>query len=100
THDQVEAMTMGDRVAVMDAGVLQQVGTPLDLYEKPVNPFVAGFIGSPAMTLGTFAVTDGGVLVGDAVVPLSRDTLAGAPAGGEVVLGVRAEPLEDCNESI
>ena len=94
THDQVEAMTMGDRVAVMDAGVLQQVGTPLDLYEKPVNPFVAGFIGSPAMNLGTFAVTDGGVLVGDAVVPLSRDTLSGVPAGGKVLLGFRPETLE------
>ena len=94
THDQVEAMTMGDRVAVMDAGVLQQVGTPLDLYEKPVNPFVAGFIGSPAMNLGTFAVTDGGVLVGDAVVPLGRDTLSGVPAGGKVLLGFRPETLE------
>jgi multiple sugar transport system ATP-binding protein len=94
THDQVEAMTMGDRVAVMEAGVLQQVGTPLDLYEKPVNPFVAGFIGSPAMNLDTFAVTDGGVLVGDAVVPLGRDTLSGVPAGGKVLLGFRPETLE------
>src|SRR5687767_11167982 len=49
THDQVEAMTMGDRIAVMNFGVLQQVGSPQDLYEKPVNKFVAGFIGSPAM---------------------------------------------------
>ena len=49
THDQVEAMTMGDRIAVMNFGVLQQVGSPQDLYERPVNKFVAGFIGSPAM---------------------------------------------------
>jgi multiple sugar transport system ATP-binding protein len=94
THDQVEAMTMGDRVAVMEAGVLQQVGTPLDLYEKPANPFVAGFIGSPAMNLGTFTVTDGGALVGDAVVPLSRETLAGVRNGGTVLLGFRPETVE------
>ena len=49
THDQVEAMTMGDRIAVMNFGVLQQIGSPQDLYEQPVNKFVAGFIGSPAM---------------------------------------------------
>ena len=81
THDQVEAMTMGDRVAVMEAGVLQQVGTPLDLYEKPVNPFVAGFIGSPAMNLGTFPVTDEGAMMGDARrAPQSRDAV-GSPCG-------------------
>ncbi|KQS97348.1 ABC transporter ATP-binding protein [Cellulomonas sp. Leaf395] len=94
THDQVEAMTMGDRVAVMENGVLQQVGTPLDLYEMPANTFVAGFIGSPAMNMGTFAVTDGGALVGNAVVPLSRGTLSEVPAGGQVLLGFRPETVE------
>jgi len=59
THDQVEAMTMGDRIAVMNAGVLQQVGTPEELYERPANTFVAGFIGSPAMNLVPAAVLDG-----------------------------------------
>ena len=98
THDQVEAMTMGDRVAVMENGVLQQVGTPLDLYEKPANPFVAGFIGSPAMNMGTFEVTDDGVLVADAVVPLSRETLSGVPAGGKVLLGFRPETVEIATE--
>ena len=53
THDQVEAMTMGDRIAVMRDGILQQVGTPQELYDHPVNVFVAGFIGSPAMNFAT-----------------------------------------------
>jgi ABC-type sugar transport system ATPase subunit len=56
THDQVEAMTMGDRIAVMQAGVLEQLGSPHDVYNRPANVFVAGFIGSPAMTFGRFAV--------------------------------------------
>jgi multiple sugar transport system ATP-binding protein len=60
THDQVEAMTMGDRIAVLDQGVLQQVGTPRELYEHPVNVFVAGFIGSPSMNLVAAPVVDGG----------------------------------------
>jgi multiple sugar transport system ATP-binding protein len=60
THDQVEAMTMGDRIAVMNLGVLQQVGTPEELYENPANVFVAGFIGSPAMNLVPAPVVDGG----------------------------------------
>jgi ABC-type sugar transport system ATPase subunit len=60
THDQVEAMTMGDRIAVMNHGVLQQVGTPEELYENPANTFVAGFIGSPAMNLVPAPVADAG----------------------------------------
>ncbi|PZP20331.1 MAG: sn-glycerol-3-phosphate ABC transporter ATP-binding protein, partial [Cutibacterium granulosum] len=68
THDQVEAMTMGDRVAVMSDGVLQQVDSPLALYDTPKNLFVAGFIGSPAMNLIDGTVVDGGVQVGDYVV--------------------------------
>jgi multiple sugar transport system ATP-binding protein len=60
THDQVEAMTMGDRIAVMNLGVLQQVGTPEELYENPANVFVAGFIGSPAMNLVPAPLVDGG----------------------------------------
>src|SRR6185295_18743778 len=59
THDQVEAMTMGDRIAVMNLGVLQQVGSPENLYRNPRNVFVAGFIGSPAMNLVPAAVIDG-----------------------------------------
>lgn len=61
THDQTEALTMGDRIAVLNEGILQQVGTPRELYEQPANVFVAGFIGSPAMNLGTFDVDSNGV---------------------------------------
>ena len=67
THDQVEAMTMGDRIAVMNLGVLQQVGTPEELYEDPANTFVAGFIGSPAMNLVAHTVVDGGGASGQIV---------------------------------
>src|SRR5271167_2470688 len=66
THDQVEAMTMGDRIAVLKDGVLQQIGTPRDLYEAPANVFVAGFIGSPAMNLFPVDIVDGGIKFGTA----------------------------------
>ena len=66
THDQIEAMTMGDRVAVLKDGLLQQVDTPRDMYDTPANVFVAGFIGSPAMNIGTFPVVDGGGQLGRA----------------------------------
>jgi multiple sugar transport system ATP-binding protein len=89
THDQVEAMTMGDRVAVMKDGVLQQVDTPLNLYERPANLFVAGFIGSPAMNLLPAAVDGRGARMGDHTVPVERDVLAAA--GGPISLGVRPE---------
>src|ERR1700744_4880769 len=82
THDQVEALTMGDRIAVMKSGVLQQVGPPRELYSAHVNVFVAGFIGSTAMNLFTVHVVEGGVRFGDAVVPVERDALS--QAGGEV----------------
>jgi multiple sugar transport system ATP-binding protein len=91
THDQVEAMTMGDRVAVLKDGLLQQVDTPLNLYSHPVNVFVAGFIGSPAMNIGTFRVQDGMATLGKARVPLTRATTGAA--GEEVVLGFRPEAL-------
>jgi multiple sugar transport system ATP-binding protein len=95
THDQVEAMTMGDRVAVLRDGVLQQCDTPAALYDRPANVFVAGFIGSPAMNLLTGDVVDGGVRVGGAVVPLPRNLLAAAAAGtGRAVVGFRPEAVE------
>jgi multiple sugar transport system ATP-binding protein len=90
THDQVEAMTMGDRVAVMKDGLLQQVDTPLALYDRPANLFVAGFIGSPAMNLLPAKVSDGDAWVGDLRVPLERDVAARAT--GDVTLGVRLAP--------
>jgi multiple sugar transport system ATP-binding protein len=89
THDQVEAMTMGDRVAVLKDGVLQQADTPLNLYDKPANLFVAGFIGSPAMNLLAAKSTDGRARIGDYEVPIDR-TAAGK-AQGDITVGVRPE---------
>lgn len=91
THDQVEAMTMGDRVAVMKAGILQQVDTPLALYDNPKNLFVAGFIGSPAMNLMEGPIREGGVEVGQYVVPVPRDVLAKAGSEKTLILGIRPE---------
>ncbi|QDZ14773.1 ABC transporter ATP-binding protein [Humibacter ginsenosidimutans] len=91
THDQTEALTMGDRIAVLKDGVLQQVGTPRELYAEPNNVFVAGFIGSPAMNLFTADVTDGGIQFGSAVVPVDREVLA--KAGKQVTIGVRPEDV-------
>ena len=93
THDQVEAMTMGDRVAVLKDGLLQQVDTPRNLYDRPKNVFVAGFIGSPAMNLLELPVVDGGVQFGGTVYPVPRDVLEGAH-GSTVTLGSRPEDLE------
>jgi multiple sugar transport system ATP-binding protein len=98
THDQVEAMTMGDRVAVLKDGVLQQCATPRELYENPTNSFVAGFIGSPAMNLATLPLTDGGVKLGDVVLPLPRSVVSAAGDLREVVFGVRPESLELVSE--
>ena len=89
THDQVEAMTMGDRVAVMKLGVLQQVDTPLKLYDKPQNLFVAGFIGSPQMNLMEGIADNGEVKVGDYHVPV--DETAEKKMNGKVTVGVRPE---------
>jgi multiple sugar transport system ATP-binding protein len=91
THDQVEAMTMGDRVAVLKDGVLQQAGTPRELYDRPVNAFVAGFIGSPAMNLLELSAADGGVRFGDAMIPVERSVLGGED---RIVVGVRPEDVE------
>ncbi|WP_125616413.1 ABC transporter ATP-binding protein [Specibacter cremeus] len=93
THDQVEALTMGDRVAVLKDGLLQQVGTPRELYDTPQNVFVAGFIGSPAMNLLELPEVDAGVKFGGAIYPVPRDVLATA-AGNTVTLGVRPEDLD------
>ena len=92
THDQVEAMTMGDRVAVLRDGVLQQVATPDDLYRSPVNAFVAQFIGSPSMNLVDVPITDGGVSLAGCFVAVDR-TILDKATGGRVLLGVRPENL-------
>ena len=91
THDQTEAMTMGDRVAVLKEGRLQQVDTPRNLYERPMNVFVAGFIGSPAMNIFRMPATHEGVHWGETVIPVPREDLA--DAGTAVDLGVRPENL-------
>jgi multiple sugar transport system ATP-binding protein len=101
THDQVEAMTLGDRVAVMRDGYLQQVGTPKDLYERPLNLFVAEFIGSPAMNLvGADIAEEKGSL--QAVFGDNRLQVAGRDAlrpfvGRRVILGIRPEDLDDAS---
>jgi multiple sugar transport system ATP-binding protein len=88
THDQVEAMTMGDRVAVMRKGKLQQVAPPEELYEKPANVFVAGFIGSPPMNILDATVENRTAIIGDVRVPVPcRD--------GDVLVGIRPEGFED-----
>ncbi|WP_040785008.1 ABC transporter ATP-binding protein [Nocardia pneumoniae] len=97
THDQVEAMTMGDRVAVLKDGLLQQCATPRDLYRDPANVFVAGFMGSPAMNLFTLPVTDGRVELGGHAVPLPR-SVADA-AGSTVTVGIRPEHFDLGNGS-
>ena len=89
THDQIEAMTMGDRVAVMKLGVLQQVDTPLKLYDKPANLFVAGFIGSPQMNLIEAVAKDGKAFIGEYEVPV--DPAAAAKMKGNITIGVRPE---------
>jgi len=95
THDQVEAMTMGHRVAVLLDGVLQQVDTPRALYDTPGNVFVAGFMGSPAMNIKTVPLTERGAVFGQFVIPLTREQFAGAQSGnGRVTVGFRPEAAE------
>ena len=103
THDQVEAMTMGDRIMVMSAGKLQQVDTPLNLYNKPVNKFVAGFIGTPSMNfLDAKIVDEGGKLVIDGGsfkldAPADKKDLIKEYVGKEVIFGIRPEDIFDAN---
>jgi multiple sugar transport system ATP-binding protein len=93
THDQVEAMTLGQRVAVMRDGRIQQVDAPQRLYEEPANLFVAAFIGSPAMNLARVVVGGDGLALGGYRIPLDRDR---APSfGNDVVMGIRPEAFED-----
>ena len=96
THDQTEALTMGDRIAVLAGGLLQQVGTPQEMYERPANEFVAGFIGSPAMNLGTFTVDGEWAKIGPARVRLSAATRnALIPEyDGKIRIGFRPEGLD------
>jgi multiple sugar transport system ATP-binding protein len=97
THDQTEAMTLGDRVAVMRAGVLQQVGSPKELYDNPVNIFVAGFIGSPAMNFMPAQLEGGTAKLPMAEVPLTDKARKESEAAGatNVIAGIRPENFED-----
>jgi multiple sugar transport system ATP-binding protein len=100
THDQTEALTLGDRIAVMRAGILQQVGAPGELYTRPTNLFVAGFIGSPAMNFLPGHITGDTVHlpIGDVAIPASlRSRLQAGPGGGRggVIAGLRPEDFED-----
>ena len=96
THDQVEAMTMGDRVAVLKEGVLQQVDTPRNLYARPANEFVAGFIGSPAMNLVSVPLSEGGAVLAGHAVQLPRNALSALAQEGATTatLGFRPEAVE------
>jgi multiple sugar transport system ATP-binding protein len=96
THDQVEAMTMGDRIAVMNLGVLQQIGSPPELYDNPVNVFVAAFIGSPAMNFATAKAHDGALKLGEITLELSgRQAKAAAEnRGRDLLIGFRPEDLQ------
>ncbi|MFC8733682.1 ABC transporter ATP-binding protein [Luteimicrobium sp. NPDC057192] len=101
THDQTEALTMGDRIAVLKDGLLQQVGTPREMYDTPQNVFVAGFIGSPAMNIGTFDVNGGNIEVGPARLALPRDVAGKLTSedNGKVTLGFRPEALDVTTDS-
>jgi len=100
THDQTEAMTMGDRIVVMRSGIIQQIGTPLKLYNSPVNRFVAGFIGSPPMNIAPAELSqqDGKIVAREegmtVVIPKSREEVLRPYIGRKVLMGVRSEDLK------
>ena len=96
THDQTEALTMGDRIAVMKTGVLQQVGTPQEMYDIPANEFVAGFIGSPAMNLAKFTIQGDYAILGEAKIQLERNIIDAITKEdeGKLTVGFRPEGLE------
>ncbi|BBV24476.1 sn-glycerol-3-phosphate ABC transporter ATP-binding protein UgpC [Bifidobacterium longum subsp. longum] len=104
THDQTEALTMGDRIAVIKLGILQQVGAPTELYDRPTNVFVAGFIGSPSMNLNTHPVVNGKAKIGEDTVDLPAEAVNKLTAedNGQIVVGFRPEdaglaPADDPN---
>ena len=103
THDQTEAMTLGDRVAVLRDGVLQQMGSPRELFDKPVNVFVASFMGSPAMNLTEAEVkVDAGdvqVVIDDQAIPAPADVDLSGLAGGRVIVGFRPTDLYEAADT-
>ena len=100
THDQVEAMTLADRIVVLRAGRIEQVGTPLDLYNRPANLFVAGFIGSPRMNFLPARVSASGqIAIGSETRPVSVPSTGHAAVGADVTLGARPEHIEIVDET-
>ena len=98
THDQIEAMTMGDRVAVLKDGILQQVDSPLNLYDTPGNVFVAGFIGSPAMNIAEYTIQGDKAVSANGAMTLPDAVMKVAKADGKVTIGYRPEALELSSE--
>jgi multiple sugar transport system ATP-binding protein len=98
THDQIEAMTMADQIVVMQAGRIEQVGAPLELYDRPVNTFVAAFIGSPSMNMISGKVAGHAVETGTATLPLPSGVIL--PDGHEVIYGIRPEHLTFAKEGL
>ena len=99
THDQVEAMTMGDRVAVLKDGILQQCASPRELYDEPDNAFVGTFIGSPSMNIATANIVEGGAELRGYTIPVERSILDQA-SGSTVLVGIRPENLHLADEGI
>ncbi|MES0864327.1 sn-glycerol-3-phosphate ABC transporter ATP-binding protein UgpC [Ruegeria sp. SCPT10] len=95
THDQVEAMTMADRVVVMRSGTIEQAAAPIELYEKPANKFVANFIGSPAMNFFDASIKDGAVILGDQKLPMPAERFAELGNREKVVFGIRPEHMRE-----
>lgn len=91
THDQTEALTMGDRIAVIDKGVIQQIGTPIEVYNNPINKFVGGFLGSPAMNFINAKVENNSISINGSVFALTEEQKAKLGSRNSVIIGIRAE---------
>lgn len=91
THDQIEAMTLADRIAIMKSGAIQQLGTPDEIYNRPVNKYVAAFIGSPSMNFLEGRLENGVVKVGELLFPMQDYPFVNATAQGDVWIGIRPE---------
>ncbi len=97
THDQTEALTMGDRIAVIDKGIIQQIGTPIEVYNKPTNKFVGGFLGSPAMNFINAKVENNSITINGSAFELSEEQKAKLGTKDNIIVGIRAEnfnPIE------
>ena len=102
THDQTEALTMGDRIAVIDSGVIQQIGTPLEVYNNPTNKFVGGFLGSPSMNFIKSSVHNGAITLNNTEIKLNESQLVAIGDKKEVLVAIRPEKFnaENCNTEL